>query len=95
MLTKPTETESMLDAEIAKTLKKLKDLDETTKEYGELLDRIAKLHKLKLDEQPEKISPNSALLVAANVFGIVAIIHHERLQIITTKAMGFIIKPTK
>jgi hypothetical protein len=95
MFTKQTETESMLDAEIARALVKLKDLDSDAKEYGELLERIAKLHKLKTEEQSEKISPNNALLVAANVFGILSIIHHERIGVITSKAMGFIIKPTK
>lgn len=93
MFIKQTETESMLDAEIVAALGKLKDLDKTTKEYGDLLDRIAKLHKLKLEEQPEKISPNNALLVAANVFGILAVVHHERVGVLTSKAIGFIIKP--
>lgn len=93
MFTKQTETESMLDAEIRAALVRLGDLPKTDKEYGDLLERIAKLHKIKAEEQPEKISPNNALLVAANILGILAILGHEHVAPITSKAVGFLIKP--
>lgn len=93
MFTK-TETESMLDAEIRAALDKLKEIEKKdSEEYGTVLDRISKLHKLKAEESPKKVSPDTALVVAANVFGILAIINHERLSVITSKATGFIIKP--
>jgi hypothetical protein len=93
MLFKKTDTENLLDAEIVDALAQLKEIDKTKPEYGALLDRIATLHKLKTEEQSEKISPNNALLVAANVLGILAILGHEHVGPVTSKAIGFIIKP--
>lgn len=93
MFTKQNETESMLDAEIRLALVKLKDLDKTDAEYGALVKNVSELHKLKAAEKPQRISPDNALLVGANVFGILAIINHERVGALTSKAIGFVLKP--
>jgi hypothetical protein len=90
---KQDSTESMFDAEIRAVLIELKNLEKNSDDYNKLLERVTRLHKLKAEEAPERISPNNALLVAANVFGILAIIHHEQVGPITSKAIGFIIKP--
>ena len=39
-----------------------------------------------------KISPDTLLIVGANLLGILLILNHERLDIISTKALGFVIK---
>lgn len=93
MFTRRSETESMLDAEIRVLLDKMDKLDKTTPEYDKHLERVSKLHKLKAEEQPKRVTPDTALLVAANMFGILAIIHHEQVGPLTSKAMAFIIKP--
>ena len=38
-----------------------------------------------------KISPDTLLIVGANLLGILLILNHERLDIISTKALGFVI----
>ena len=86
-------TEVQLDAEIRAALRELKDLDKKSEEYGTLVDRIAKLHKLKVEEHPKRISPDTALIVAANIFGILLITRYEGEGVITSKALGFIMKP--
>lgn len=91
--TKHNETESMLDAEIRLALVTLKETDKTKPEYGNLVKHISELHKLKAAEQPQRISPDNALLVAANVFGILAIINYERVGAVTSKAIGFVLRP--
>jgi len=95
MFTRKTENEtlSLLDAEIVTALAALKNLEKTSDEYGNVIDRISKLHKLKAEESPKRVSPDNALVVAANLVGILAIIHHERVGLITSKAVGFILKP--
>jgi hypothetical protein len=90
---KQTETESMLDTEIRAALADLANVtDKSSEKYGALVDRIAKLHKLKAEEGQKPISRDTALLVAANVFGIVWTTQHERLHVIPTKAFGLILK---
>lgn len=93
MFTKKTKIESLLDTEINAALEELKDLDKNSNEYGQRLERISKLHKLKAEESPKRISPDNALVVAANLVGIIVIIHHERVAMITTKAMSFVMRP--
>jgi hypothetical protein len=92
MFTK-SQTETKLDAEINSLLAKLKETTKETEEYGILVDRIAKLHKLKTEERPKQISPDTALIVAANVFGILWLTRYERENVINSKALGFIMKP--
>lgn len=91
MFTK-SETEIMLDSEIQAALAKLKNLAKDSKEYAALLDHVVKLHKLKAEEKPKRISPDTALIVAANVFGILAILGHEHVGPITSKALSHVIK---
>jgi len=110
MFTK-TETSAKLDAEIISALNTLENLDKMSEEYGDLVDRIAKLHKLKSDDDAtecklyesqhkvasdSKLKPPSldtALVVAANLFGIFWITRYEREDVINTKSLGFIMKP--
>lgn len=88
-----SETESMLDAEIQAALEELASKDKNSEEYGSLLERISKLHKLKAEERPKPLSRDTALLVAANVFGIVWLTLYEREHVISSKALSFILKP--
>lgn len=39
-----------------------------------------------------KISPDTMLVVGANLLGIILILNHERLDIISSKALGFVLK---
>lgn len=93
MFTK-SQTESRLDAEILEALAKLDGLEKTSEEYGTIVDRIAKLHKLKMEEHPKPISPDTVLVVAANLFGILWIARYERDNVIKApNAMKFVMKP--
>lgn len=87
--------ETKLDAELISALEQLESLDKTSEEYGTLVDRIAKLHKLKTDERPnQQISPDTALVVAANIFGILWLARYERENVIKGRsALGFVMKP--
>lgn len=76
-----------------KALMKLNSLDVDSKEFEDSLDRVAKLHKMKEEEKPESISKETLALIATNLLGIFMIIHHERVDIITSKALPFVAKP--
>jgi len=82
-----------LDREIRRTTLKMNGYEPTTKEYGELLDRLQKLHKLRAEDKPACVSPDTALTTAAYLVGMVIIVHHEHVGVITTKAMSHLVKP--
>ena len=88
--------ESKLDAELISALEQLESItDKSSEEYGTLIEHIARLHKLKTDERPnQQISPDTVLVVAANIFGILWLARYERENVIKGRsALGFVMKP--
>lgn len=79
-----------LEVRCDEALNKLKDHDIGSKEYGEILDRVVKLHKMKEEEKPESVSKDTQVRIAANLLGILLIISHERIHLINTQAMKFV-----
>jgi hypothetical protein len=68
-------------------------LDPFSEDYEELLKYAERLHKLKNEDDKVKVTRNSAIWgVAGSLGGIVAIMGYERMHIITTKALGFVLK---
>lgn len=65
---------------------------ETTEEYATILSHLNTLNKMKTDRRPSRVNPDTMLTVAANLFGIFMILKHERVDIITSKAMSFVPK---
>jgi len=66
-----------------KDLNKISEL----KKEAEILEKL-------LDENQKdfRVSPDTILIVAGNLLGILLILKYEELNIITTKAMSFVIK---
>lgn len=90
-----TQTESQLDAEITAILTKMRGLEKDSKEYTDLIEVVSKLHKLKTEESPraKRISPDTMLIVAANIFGILWLARYERDNVIKApNAMRNVIK---
>jgi hypothetical protein len=86
--------ESKLDQEILLALDKLDGLDPKSEEYGAIVDRVAKLHKLKTEGRPRPVSLDTMLIVGANIFGILWLTRFERENVITAKsALRFVMKP--
>lgn len=100
-----------LDEKIMSSLAQLDQLQTDTEEYGVVVDRIAKLHKLKSEEATiefktlevthkieadSRIEPPSldtVLVVCANLFGIIWLTRYERENVISSKSLGFVMKP--
>lgn len=91
MLTK-SPIESELDDEILSLLKKLKDTTKDSKEYAEIIERASALHKLKVEERPKRLSKDTVLVVAANIFGILWLARYERENVISGRAFGNIMR---
>ncbi len=79
-----TKTETVLDAEINAALAKLDGLEPTDEKYKTIVEQVSKLHKLKTEERPrmKQISPDTILVVAANIFGILWLARFEREHVI-------------
>lgn len=87
------------------TLKKDKR-SEAEKNIDESIDRLAKdakqphqvdavldlMDKRKKLDSKDSISPNTIATVSANLLGIGMILYHEKVHVISSKALGFVFK---
>lgn len=86
--------EAKIDEEILSTLKEMKAHEATSEEYATLVERLSKLHKLQSENRRKPISPDTVLVVAANIFGILWLTRYERDNVITARsALSFVKKP--
>lgn len=63
-----------------------------SEEFKKIVDQLERLKKLSAANGREKINANGVIAVLGNLLGIGMIIKHEQLNVITSKALGFVIK---
>lgn len=84
---------SQLDDVIANLQSDLVNTASGSKEFTDISGQLADAVKLKEALTPKsKIDWNTVLIVGANILVAVLIINHERTNVITSKAMGFVSK---
>jgi hypothetical protein len=85
---------SQLDLAIVDALNDLMNHPVATPGYDARLDKVERLYKLKESEtpKPEALSPNTMANIGANLLGIFMIIRHEHVNVIASKALGFVTK---
>lgn len=89
---KKPEEPCKLDEAIDRLHSEMENINGDSEEYSRLVDQLAKLHKIKHENAPDRVSKDAMVAIAGNLAGIALIISHERLHIITTKALGFVTK---
>jgi len=83
---------TMLEKEIEAVLLDMKDMDLNSDEYEVALNHLSTLHEIKSKEKKWNVSPDTMAIVAGNLLGIILILKHEEFNVITSKAMNFVIK---
>lgn len=82
-----------LDIAIAEILRDMQGYDPETPEYERLLTRLERLNKLRTEHRRWRFSPDTVLLVAGNLVGILIIVGYERGHVMTTRAKEYVLKP--
>jgi hypothetical protein len=69
-------------------------LDPSSDDYSERVDNIVKMYKLKEQDRKfwKRIDPDAVVGAAANIAGILLILHYEQLHVVTSKALPFVHK---
>lgn len=83
---------TMLEKEIEEVLLDMKNMCVDSDEYEVALDHLSTLYEIKSKEKKWNVSPDTMAVVVANLLGIILILKHEELNVITSKAMNFVIK---
>jgi hypothetical protein len=88
------EPKSVIDPVIDEHLSAMAGMENGSTEFGRAAASLKALMEAKAAEpRPDKVSANTWAVVGANVLGIVLILMSERANVITSKALGFIMKP--
>ena len=88
----PTHNKIGLETAIDDLLKQMSEMKGETEEYSLLADQLVKLYKLKEIDAPKRISPDTLAIVIGNLAGIAFIVAYEKANIVTSKALGFVLK---
>ena len=83
---------SGLDDAINDVLSELKGFTSDSEEYAAMVDQLVKLHAMKECEKPQNVSMDTLMIVAGNLLGIAMILSYERTNVITTKAVHFLLR---
>lgn len=79
-----------LEAALTKALVALDTKAIGTAEYEKILDEVVKLKEMQ--DQPDRVSMETWALIGANLLGILIVIRHEHVNVISSHAMGMVRK---
>lgn len=85
--TEPSHLENVIDI----ALSRMEELDPTSTEYAHIVDQLDKLYKMLPKKEPF-VKPDVLIPVVGNLAGIMAILNYERVHLVTSKALGFVLK---
>jgi len=81
-----------LEKEIDSVLKAMSALDADSEEYSAMVSNLGKLFDAKSKEKDRKISPDTIAVVVCSLLEIALMLNYEKAGVITSKALGFVIK---
>ena len=81
-----------LEKEISDLTKKLGVLEPSSKEYQLVAENVVRLCNARSYIKDRFISWDTMAVVGGNILGILLVLNHEKLDIISSKAFGLIIK---
>lgn len=81
-----------LEVEIDLVLDDMKEMYIDSDEYKASIEHLSKLYDIKSKDDTGRVSPDTMAVVVGNLLGIVLILKHEELNIVTSKALGFVLR---
>ena len=81
-----------LEREIDSVLTAMSGVKPETKEYTAIATNLAKLYEAKGNDKKKGVSADTIAVVLGNLLGLIVIMNYEKANILTTKALGFIMK---
>lgn len=82
----------MLEEELIRVLAVLPLHQAESEEYAKLMRSAERIHEMMNIGKTSSVSRETLVTVGANLLGILLIIKHEDVNVITSKALGFVIR---
>lgn len=95
MFHKTQTTTSGLDDAIDQAFSELKTHNPVSPEYSTIVDQLDKLYKIKSSydkDNKNSVSLDQVVAVVGNLAGIIMILGYENAHVVTSKALGFVMK---
>ncbi len=93
MIIKKKIVQTPLDQEIDVAIKQLQGTPLTDETYEIMAKNLILLYKAKAETERGHISKETLLTVGGNLAGILLILNYEKFNVISSKALSFILKP--
>lgn len=81
-----------LDEAIENVLSQIIMLDADSEEHQTMVKQLDVLYKAKASMKHTRVSADTLVLVGGNLLGIGLILGYEKANVITSKALGFVLK---
>lgn len=81
-----------LEKEIDDVIHQMNEWSAETEQYSKMADQLLKLYEAKSHERQRQVSADTLAVIAGNLIGIGLILNFEKLDIITSKALGFVLR---
>lgn len=81
-----------LNEVIDDVIKQMDSVTADSEEYAKMREQLTQLYKTKAEFGRKPVSMDVLITAGANLLGIIMIVNHEQVNVITTKALGFIPK---
>lgn len=85
-----SKSQTPLEFAVNRAIRSLSMYETDSEEYRKALDALVQLHKMKEDERPKPVSRDTLVTVGANILGILMIIRHEHVNVVTSRAIGML-----
>lgn len=89
----PSQAQLLLEGEIERGLRELKFHDASSDEYQKRLDRIVVLYRMLEEDKSNSVSSDTLAVIFGNLMGVFMIVKHEHVNVITSRAMQFLLSP--
>ena len=87
--------ENPFDSQLRAAMLDLQQYETDSDEYQRQLDIVDRLIKIRQGEQPDRITRNTMLIVAANLVGLVVVVAADRVHVLSQKGFQSIMKLPK
>lgn len=92
MFAKKPKPKTGLETAIDAALEDLEGRDSDSTEYAAIVDQIVKLHAL-TPKKDNRVKADTWVNVGGSLLGIFSIIGYEKFNVVSSKALGFVMKP--
>lgn len=84
---------NVIDEEIERLVNFMRDVDPGTDGYGTMAANLVKLTQARMEKARDGLDLNVVVSVAGSLIGTIMVLKFEKFDILTTKAVGWLIKP--